>query len=164
MKDKNDVSADIGDHSKVIYQEAVRMERLVNDIFQLMKLDEGKFTIEKENCNLIEIGKKTIQKVKVAASAKELHLDFLYEPNEIMATIDPERMEQIILNLLNNAIRHTPPNGKITLKMEQNESEISITVQDNGEGIPSKDLNYIWERFYRVDQSRSTKHGAAVLD
>ncbi|KHF39999.1 sensor histidine kinase [Halalkalibacter okhensis] len=163
LKDKSDLGDDISDHSRVIYQEAVRMDRLVNDIFQLVKLDEGQFTIEKEDCNLVEIGYKVIQKVKVEATKKNISVDFSSTSDEIKAFIDPGRMEQVILNLLENAIRHTAEKGQIKLQMNHEKTKISITVQDNGEGIPAKDLDYVWERFYRVDQSRSTKHGGSGL-
>ncbi|MDT8861596.1 HAMP domain-containing histidine kinase [Alkalihalobacillus sp. MEB130] len=162
LKEKS-TESDVQEQSTVIHQEAVRMERLVNDIFQLVRLDEGKFAIVKEKEDLVELGMRTVQKAKVAASQKEINLHFSYDPSEIIANVDPIRMEQVILNLLSNAIRHTRTGGEIKLIIERKDARISITVQDNGEGIPEKDLKHIWERFYRVDQSRSTKHGGSGL-
>ncbi|WP_235715270.1 sensor histidine kinase [Halalkalibacter wakoensis] len=163
LMEKTQLEKEAQEHATVIYQEAKRMERLVNDIFQLVKLDEGKYTIDFQEEDLVQLGKEILQKNKVEAENKTIQFTFSSSDPEIVAMVDRERFEQILLNLVTNAIRHTPENGTISLVIEQKPSIISITVHDTGEGIPNENLKHIWDRFYRVEKSRSTKHGGSGL-
>jgi signal transduction histidine kinase len=153
----------IKDYSTVIHSEATRMERLVNDLFQLMKLDEGNFKVVKEEVDLESFLKNTLQKVKVKADEKGIDLPFTCQSNEAMFPVDPERMEQVIINLLTNSLRYTKPGGHIAITLKNSTKQVMIEIEDNGEGIPKEDLPFIWNRFYRVDKSRSSKSGGSGL-
>ena len=74
-----------------------------------------------------------------------------------------DRIEQVLLNLLDNAIRYSPPGGLITIKAESKDAYITLSITDQGSGIPPEDVGYIWERFHRVDKSRSRSLGGTGL-
>lgn len=76
---------------------------------------------------------------------------------------DYDRLSQVVFNLLNNAIHHTPQGGKIIVSTEVDHDHVSLVVQDTGSGIPRKELPYVWERFYRVDKSRARGLGGTGL-
>lgn len=151
------------EYSKTIYSEAIRMERLVNDLFQLMKLDEGKFKIEMRETDIVALLSHLLQKVKLRAKEKNIDIRFSSNTNPIVAMVDSERMEQAILNLVTNAIHYTEPGGCIEISVEKQPHQLILQVKDNGQGIPEQDLPYIWERFYRVDKARSSVSGGSGL-
>ena len=80
-----------------------------------------------------------------------------------MVSIDQKRFEQVIINLLNNAYFHSQSNSIISITVKSNQSSIQIVIQDQGEGIPPEDLSHIFERFYRVDKSRTRATGGSGL-
>ncbi|WP_017727675.1 sensor histidine kinase [Halalkalibacterium ligniniphilum] len=163
MKEKNVSVEEVKEQSAIIHSEAIRMERLVNDLFQLMKLEEGKLPMTITEVNLNELLNSIIQKLQLEATQKNIQLDLLVEKENIKSSIDPERMEQALMNLLTNALRYTPNGGRIHVIIEDSTSSTLIKIADTGEGIPSADLPYIWDRFYRVDKSRSSRHGGSGL-
>ncbi|GAE35552.1 MAG: HAMP domain-containing histidine kinase [Bacillaceae bacterium] len=163
LKDQK-VEADlVHDQATIIHQEAVRMESLVKNLFQLMKLEEGKIQLNIQEIDLVDFIQEVKKKVTLATDDKKIDILFSYAHPTLLANIDPDQFERVLLNLLNNSIRHTNLNGKIQVRLEERYKEIIIEIEDNGEGIPAKDLPYIWDRFYRVDKSRSTKYGGSGL-
>ncbi|MCU9807510.1 cell wall metabolism sensor histidine kinase WalK [Paraclostridium sp. AKS46] len=82
-----------------------------------------------------------------------------YELNEVFAYVDKEKFSQVIVNILVNAIKYTNYGGNILIKVENYDDSIDIVIKDNGIGIPKEELHYIFERFYRVDKSRSKDTG-----
>ncbi|MFC0562463.1 sensor histidine kinase [Halalkalibacter alkalisediminis] len=161
-EEKSSTEKDIKEHSTIIHSEAIRMERLVNDLFQLMKLDEGNFTIVKQEIDFSSLVANTLQKVKVNAEEKKVELIFI-ATDKIIANVDGERMEQVILNLVTNSLRSTKPGGNIEAILKQNSTKVILQIKDSGQGIPEEDLPFIWDRFYRVDKSRSSKTGGSGL-
>lgn len=150
-------------HVDVIYQEANRMEYLVRDLFQLTKLEEGKLEVELESINLVEWLRTLIDQRQSTFEQHHLSWEVHYEETDIYACIDRRRMEQVIHNLLENSIRYTKSGGKIMITMRRTDQHAVLSVEDTGIGIPEEELPYIWERFYRVEKSRSREHGGTGL-
>mgnify|MGYP001943206048 FL=1 len=84
-------------------------------------------------------------------------------PNEITAFVDPERLQQVFINILYNAIKHSDESSQISLDVNQTAQYLNITITDHGEGIPRQDLPYIFDRLYRVEKSRSRQSGGSGL-
>jgi signal transduction histidine kinase len=163
LKDKGIDPELIKDQSTVIYQEATRMERLVKNLFQLMKLEEGRISMNMQEIELVDFVGTVTKKVKPASDEKKIELNISSSHSELVINIDIDLFERALLNLLNNSIRHTKPSGQIQIRLTKLQNELKIEIKDNGEGIPKEDLPYIWDRFYRVDKSRSSMNGGSGL-
>src|SRR5699024_7843321 len=94
---------------------------------------------------------------------KNIKLSF-YCPDDLIAIVDSERIQQVVLNILDNAIKYTPAGSEITMEVTQNKNEILTAISDTGEGIPKEDVPYIFERLYRAEKSRSRSKGGSGLD
>lgn len=147
---------------KIIQQEANRMSKLVEDLFELSKLEEGRLPLNFEEVDVLEVTENVVFKMKIKAEEKgiKLELDRTIELPNIYA--DGFRMEQILINLVDNAIRYTET-GKIRVHLTKEHKAIRISVTDTGGGIPVEDLQYVFDRFYRVEKSRSRELGGTGL-
>ncbi|WP_138493560.1 sensor histidine kinase [Paenibacillus pinistramenti] len=146
----------------IIHEEAIRLQHLVNDLFELAKMEEGKITLSLEWIDLSDIADHVAQKIKLKAANKKLSIETKINREIPLIYGDGLRIEQILLNLLENAVRYTEQGG-ITMELDQNTSYVFLSVEDTGIGIPEDELPYIFERFYRVEKSRSRLHGGTGL-
>jgi len=146
----------------IIHEEAIRLQHLVDDLFDLAKMEEGKVSLSLEWIDLTEIADNAVQKVKLKADKKNLSLQTKINSNIPLIYGDGLRMEQVLLNLLENAIRYTEK-GSITLELDQSNTYVYLAVADTGIGIPGDEIPYIFERFYRVEKSRSRQYGGTGL-
>ncbi|MDR0268684.1 HAMP domain-containing sensor histidine kinase [Paenibacillus sp.] len=146
----------------IIYQEGVRIQHLVDDLFELAKMEEGKISLSMEWLDLKEVIDQTVQTISL--KAKEKGIELIVHPVASVPLIqgDGVRMEQIVLNLLENAIRYTEQ-GRIEILLQSTPDTLSFSIEDTGIGIPEDELPYIFDRFYRVEKSRSRKTGGTGL-
>ncbi len=151
------------DFLRVINSEAVRMTRLVKDLLQLSKLDYQQTEWNESRFDLEEMVEQVVKKLEI--TAKEKNQTIAIEKLSPLPVFigDKDRIEQVILNILSNAIKYTPDNGSIKVVMDYVGGNIRIIVEDNGIGIPEDDLPRIFERFYRVDKARSRELGGTGL-
>lgn len=150
-------------HVDVIYHEAKRMEHLVKDLFQLTQLEEREMEYELEPINLVSWLESMMNQRQVIFKQHRLSCEVVYDESQVYAKIDRRRMEQVMHNLLDNSIRYTEAGGRIILTVSATKTQAIIRVSDTGIGIPPEDLPHIWERFYRVEKSRSREHGGTGL-
>ncbi|MDG5787974.1 HAMP domain-containing sensor histidine kinase [Evansella sp. AB-P1] len=149
----------------VIYQEATRMEHLVSDLFLLTKLEEGKIKLNIDTVYLPSWVRSLYESRMIMFDQKSIETSLVISKNveDLTIKIDPYRMEQALINIIENAIRHTPNNGKIELSLIKRENEVRFAVTDTGPGIEQKALPYIWDRFYKVDAARSQNDSGTGL-
>lgn len=142
--------------------ESKRMTRLVGDLLLLAQADSGQLPLQTENLELDSLLLEVFEQAKllVADNGVSIRLG-RFEPVRVHA--DPDRLKQLLLNLVSNAIKFTPPGGAVTLSVWPDGPEALMAVEDTGEGIPAEDLPHIFERFYRVDKARARKQGGAGL-
>jgi two-component system, OmpR family, sensor histidine kinase BaeS len=149
------------EYLKIINKEAKRISILVNDLFELSKLQVGKFELEKEWTDINLIIDKVMNNLKPEVTKKVIQ--FTASLQDIPKVyIDPRRMEQVFYNLIENAVKYTNQ-GEITIRSSLEKELVIIKISDTGIGIPETDLPKIWDRFYRVDQSRTRKTGGTGL-
>ncbi|WP_088105423.1 sensor histidine kinase [Halalkalibacter urbisdiaboli] len=146
----------------IIEAEAKHLTRLIEDLFELSKLEEGKITLQEELIDIDEIIENVENRVALKATEKGLTLDIQRLEGTPFLYGDGLRMEQIIYNLLNNAIKYTDK-GSIKVSVNTTSHDVVITIEDTGKGMPKEDLPYIFERFYRIEKSRSREHGGTGL-
>ncbi|MCL7747300.1 MULTISPECIES: sensor histidine kinase [Bacillaceae] len=146
----------------ILEHEATRLNSLISELFDLSKMEEGKFEIKKEWIDLTELADNL--DMKYLLKAKEKGLSFIFKVDENISLFygDGKRIEQILTNLLDNAFRHTT-NGQVTCEFKQGENQVFVIVKDTGTGIPADEVPFIFERFYRVEKSRSREFGGTGL-
>lgn len=147
----------------VIDKECDRMARIVRDLLQLSNLDYNKTKWNKVECKVDKLIEDVCLKLDLAFKEKNHKLIIDMEENLPNIIVDVDGIEQVILNVLSNAIKYTPDNGEIIVSARRNDDKIVIKVKDNGIGIPKEDINRIFERFYRVDKGRSRELGGTGL-
>lgn len=144
-----------------IYNEAQRMIRLVEDIISLSQLDEGAKDMQKENADIYELAQKAVQSLKPAADSVCVTLEL----SGVSVSVNgiPALLYSLIYNLCDNAIKYNHENGKVTVNVQDEENAVLVTVKDTGIGIAPEHHERIFERFYRVDKSRSRAVGGTGL-
>lgn len=154
---------DMHKYQGIILREARRMERLVGDLLDLAKLESDVFTLEKAPLVLAQTIEETLEKIVHQASEKGIELETELD-YEVIAEADEGRLEQMLANLLDNALRHTESGGSISVRLYKLDGRLTaISVEDTGAGIPSEDLASITQRFYRVQKARTRKEGGTGL-
>lgn len=147
----------------VINGESDRMARLVRDLLQLSHMDNKKLDWKFEKVNLHHIVMDVLKKLDLKIKEKNQQLEYEYTKKMVYVNGDKDKLEQVVLNLVTNAIKYTPKNGEINLKLYTKNSKGIFLVKDNGMGIPKESLGRIFERFYRVDKARSRDLGGTGL-
>lgn len=144
-----------------IYDEAQRMIRLVEDIISLSHLDEGAGDMQRENVDLYEVARKAVQNLEPQADAASVTL----EVSGATAVLNgiAQLLYSMVYNLCDNAIKYNHKNGKVIIKVQNESSQVTLSVQDTGIGIASEHQERIFERFYRVDKSHSKAVGGTGL-
>jgi signal transduction histidine kinase len=145
-----------------IEQSVDRLIRLTNDLLYLTQLDQGRGDCPMAAVNLTFLLEATIEQMQVLADAKSIHLVSDLTP-DLMVWGYADHLIRLFLNLLNNAIQHTPAAGQVQLTAQVQATTIAIAVQDTGEGIPPEHLPHLFERFYRVESARDRATGGAGL-
>lgn len=149
---------------KIIYDESQRMGRLVKDLLDLARMESGHMSLFKEAMPIAPVLDRITQKFTQASKEKHVHLHFNSQlSDDVLVEMDEDRIEQVLTNLIDNAIRHTPDDGAVTVSLEHELSYAKISVADTGEGIPTEDLPFVFERFYKADKARTRSKSGTGL-
>ena len=152
--------SDVKEFGEKIYSEASRMSKLVEDIMKISKLESDK-AVEKTQLNLKNIVVAIVDSLMIEADKK--NVKFKLSLNDCLINGNYDSIYSLIFNLVDNAIKYNKTNGKITIKLQEVSNNVILSVKDTGIGIPKEDLDRIFERFYRVDKSRSKDSGGTGL-
>ncbi len=152
--------SDVKEFGEKIYSEASRMSKLVEDIMKISKLESDK-NIEKTELKLKNIVVAIVDSLMIEADKKNVKFKLFLNDCSIRGNYDS--IYSLIFNLVDNAIKYNKTNGKITIKLQEVSNNVILSVKDTGIGIPKEDLDRIFERFYRVDKSRSKDSGGTGL-
>ena len=147
----------------IIGEEAERLNRLINDLLSLSRIESREMKLQLE---LLELGPEIRQiadKIKPRFQKKELALSVAASGHQVVALADRDRLEQVLLNLLENSLMYTPSGGRVEVGVKESDGLVVVSVSDTGIGIPPDDIPRIFERFYRVDRARSRKLGGTGL-
>jgi signal transduction histidine kinase len=143
-------------------EETERLSRIVESLMAISRLDAGEARVELAHFDLAELTSSTTEQMRLLAEDKDIALRCESE-QQVRVEGDRARLKQVIVNLVDNAIKYTPAGGLVGVKVSASNGRAVIEVNDNGVGIPSEALPHIFERFYRVDKARSRQMGGAGL-
>jgi signal transduction histidine kinase len=146
-----------------LYDETRLLSRLVNDLHALAQAEAGQLALNRQPTQLAELVQSTATAFGAAADAKGVSLNWQIPADLPPVMADPARLTQVLHNLLDNALRHTPAGGSIALRAGCDDGDVWLAVQDSGEGISPQDLPHVFDRFYRADLARSRATGGAGL-
>lgn len=147
----------------IISQHTDRMNKIISDLLQLSLIESKDFELKLEPFLIEELFEEILPALKSLAEGKSQKIEIVLNSENQRVLGDRYRIAQALTNLLDNAIKYTPPDGKIKIESWDKGEYIEIAVIDNGIGIPEKDLPRIFERFYRVDKDRSRESGGTGL-
>ncbi|WP_217585403.1 ATP-binding protein [Lentibacillus saliphilus] len=150
-EDKNELA-------HIIHEESLRMGRLVNELLDLARMEAGHIHLNKESVDIHLFLERIIRKFKGLADEANIQLLNDKDIKYAVACLDVDKMDQVLTNLIDNAIRHTDQQGFVNVIASNDQDMLSISIKDNGSGIPEEDLPFVFERFYKADKAR-TRNG-----
>ncbi len=152
-----------GKFVQAILRNSERLTSLVNDLLDLSRIERPDFRLEQREDDLKSVIQSNTESYQRAALQKDIGL--VFEPGDFTHRLmfDRNRIEQVLTNLLDNAVKYTPAGGKVTVTTSRDAAELTVNVADTGPGIPDADRTRVFERFYRVDKHRSREMGGTGL-
>lgn len=149
---------------EIILDETLRLRRLVTDLLDLSQLEAGRLPLAREPLALTALLDRVKFKMEGVAQEKGIKVGIAAQHSLPLVIADEDRVEQVVINLVDNAIRHTPSGGLVTIggRTHPESNELWISVTDTGEGIPPDELERVWERFYKVDKARTRSVGTGL--
>jgi signal transduction histidine kinase len=146
-----------------IHEEAMLLNRLVDDLQELALAEAGQLDLVRQPVDLREVVQKAVQSLNNQTSEKNVSIEVLLPDDLPLVEADAERMGQVLRNLINNAVINTPTGGEICIEARACDSQVAVSIKDNGVGISKEHLPFVFERFYRADRSRARLTGGAGL-
>jgi two-component system phosphate regulon sensor histidine kinase PhoR len=159
LKDKDNAKEFIS----IIYQDSNRLANLINDLLDLSKIESGKMKMNFVPLDVASVIKRAVTVIENQAKVKSISFKLNLAPELPKIRADETRFSQVMINLLDNAIKYTPENGSVTVTAKVVNNSLQVDIEDTGIGISEKDLPRIFERFYRVDKARSRELGGTGL-
>lgn len=146
---------------KSCHEEIVRISKMVGDLEKLARYESENFVLNMDTFDISELAKRQIHNFESEFLSKGLELKLTGADCRVYA--DKDKISQVLVNLLSNALKYTPEGGMVVINIQYNDVNTEISVTDNGPGIPDEDLPYIFERFYRADKSRNKLTGGSGI-
>ncbi len=147
-----------------IEAETNRLIRLVNDLLLLSRADSEALNLRRHAVNLTTLARETVERLTLRSPNHRLNLADETKQHPSLAWADPDRVEQVLVNLLDNAIKYSPPGSAVTIRVNgQSDDETLVQIMDEGTGIPEDELPRIGQRFYRTDKARTRSQGGSGL-
>lgn len=148
---------------EVIERQTGRMERLVRDLLRLARLDAQQETADLRPCDTEALFRTVLADLSGPIERQRLHMEIAIDPEARVVQADPTKLHDALRNLIENAINYSPEGGQVELAALANGGQVALSVADQGPGLPESDLGRVFERFYRVDKSRTRDPGGTGL-
>jgi signal transduction histidine kinase len=146
--------AEPGHYLPALQQQVRTLAMLVDDLFELARIDAGALTLELRDRDVAALVEECVRGLEAEAASRHVRLEARADANAL-ARCEPEKVQRILFNLVTNALRHTPSDGSIAVLVEPRATEVQVTVEDTGEGLDSEAEERMFERFWRSDRARS---------
>ena len=148
---------------RTMHGNGMRLLKLINDLLDLVRLESGRMEVRPEPVDLPEFVRGLASAVRQVAQDRKIHLETAVPPQLGRVAMDRDKLEKIVLNLLFNALKFTPPGGRVDLIAEKQNAQLLLRVRDTGVGIAPKHLPFVFDRFYQADSSSQRKHKGAGI-
>ena len=149
------LSPTLKDTLETMQRNGYKLLKLINNLLDLNKLEEGKMRLKLKAVNLVEFIPPLLAAAKPMADQRQIRLYYQHPPQPLALTLDPDQFEKVVFNLLSNALKFTNKGGKITIYLEDKDQTVTMAIEDTGIGIPANMLETIFDRFSQVDGSKS---------
>jgi two-component system sensor histidine kinase BaeS len=146
-----------------VYREADRLQRLVYDLQELSRVEAGTVELDLKPTPVTRLAEAVVARLGRQFEEKGVFLETDVPENLPLVRADEDRMDEVLLNLVGNALQYTPPGGRVRLSARREGDRVRLSVEDTGIGIPAEHLPHVFERFYRVDRSRSRAAGGSGI-
>jgi len=156
-------TAEQQEYFRRIFNNGLRLMKLINDLLDLARLEDSKLKLRVEEVELCEFARSVAGNIKPLAERKGIELVVEVPPSAVMMWADRDRLEQVLVNLLANAVKFTPDSGRIEVRLEEKGEEILLSVEDTGIGIPQDKLEDVFNRFSQVDGTTTRKYGGTGI-
>jgi signal transduction histidine kinase/CheY-like chemotaxis protein len=163
MLQAGQVRGDLSQAFDVIVRNADAQVQLIDDLLDVSRVITGKLRLDVRSVDLQEVVERALDAIRLAAAAKDIRLQSVLDPRAGPVTGDPARLQQIVWNLLANAVKFTPKGGRVQVHLQRVNSHIEIIVSDTGQGIPAAVLPFVFDRFRQADSSSTRRHGGLGL-
>ena len=163
MRKSRDLGKDAPDALNVIERNARAQAQIIQDLLDMSSIISGKVRLDVQRLDLASLINATIETIRPAAQAKGIRLHIVLDPMAGAVRGDPNRLQQVLWNLLTNAVKFTPKDGRIQVTLARVNSHLEVEVEDNGEGIDPDFLPHIFGRFRQADASSTRRHGGLGL-
>lgn len=160
---ENPENETVTDFSRIIYEEATRLARLVNSLLDLSRIESEDANLKLESFDIRECIYSVAGKFEKRFTEKRLTLKTEFPDSKVVIKADRDRVTQVVINLLDNAVNYSQKDTDITIRVEERSQDVTVEFADHGPGIPPDETARIFERFYRVDKSRTRKDGGTGL-
>ncbi len=162
LKDtSNKMNAEMIRNLKVVFEDANHLNQLVEDLLNVARIEAGKFKFEPEVFSVGELGKKTVEGLSAKAQAKKIKISF-EDGENLKINSDQGKVQEILMNLVDNSVKYTPEFGKVVVKVTQVGKDVVVSVSDNGLGIPESFKKHIFEKFSRVERAQVGMQGTGL--
>ena len=151
-------------YRQIMLEDSSYLERLVEDVLELSKMETSSFSLKRETVNVQQLLRNSIERLQPMLDENSVTVDVLTPGIEDdHGELDAQRMHQVFINLLRNAVQHSPEGSRISVTIKEETDHFQVLVADEGSGIPAEALEHIWERFYKLDQARTRGHRGSGL-
>jgi len=149
-------------YTEVILDESEKMNKMVKQLLTLSSLESGNSILHKENFNLTSLIESVLGSISILIGEKNVNIEFDSD-NEIFLNADEFKIEEVVTNYISNSIHHVSDSGEIKINVSDDGENITFSVYNTGNPIPEKDLNNIWEKFFKVDKAHSRAYGGSGI-
>jgi signal transduction histidine kinase len=143
------------DYLPTLREQVRTLSALVDDLFELARIDAGALTLELRRMPVAPLVASALRLLRPEAEARGIELS-AHVDEQAQAQLAPDKFERVLFNLVTNALRHTPSDGSVAVRVEQRDSDLLLRVEDSGEGLPDEAPARMFERFWRADRARSS--------
>ncbi len=148
---------------EVIERNVRAQTQLIEDLLDVSRIVTGKLRVEVRPIELVPVVEAGLDAARPSAEAKEIHLEVQFEPIPSKVLGDPDRLQQVVWNLASNAVKFTPKGGRVEVRLSRVDSQVELSVKDNGKGISAEFLPYVFDRFRQADSTSTRKYGGLGL-